>query len=202
MGAYIALVVHVCGKRSGAHINPSVTLSFLRIGKIRIWDTAFYILAQFGGATLAALLMTWTLGELYKHPSIHYVTTTSGNGANAVEKAFAAEFIISFVLMFVVLIAVNSKPLEKYAGLLAGLLFGIFLIVETPYSGMSLNPARSFGSAFAAGEWMDLWIYFTAPVLATLSAAEMFLWLKRIWMHKTSWHKESPMHPVEELSAT
>ncbi len=88
--------------------------------------------------------------------------------------------------MFVLLIALNSKHLEKSAGLLAGLLIGIYLIVETPYSGMSLNPARSFGSAFAAGEWRDLWICFTAPVLAMLAAAEIFLWLKRIWMHKAS----------------
>jgi len=197
MGAYIALFVHLCGERSGAHINPAVTLSFLRIGKIRIWDAAFYVFAQFTGATLAALLMTAILGELYEHPAIHYVTTVSGTGANGVQKAFIAEFIISFVLMLVLLIAINSKCLEKYAGALAGLLIGIYIIVETPYSGMSLNPARSFGSAFAAGDWTDLWIYFTAPVLAMLMASEIFLWLKRIWMHKTSWHKESPTHPVK-----
>ncbi len=157
----------------------------------------FYILAQFVGATLAALLKTAILGELYEHPSIHHVTTVSGKGANGVQKAFTAEFIISFVLMFELLIAINSKHLEKSAGLLAGLLIGIYLIVETPYSGMCLNPARSFGSAFAAGDWTGLWIYFTAPVLAMLVATEIFLWLKRIWMHKASWSKESPMYPVD-----
>ncbi len=197
MGTYIAFAVHMYGERSGAHINPAVTLSFLRLGKIRFPDAACYILAQFVGATLTALLMTWVLGEFYEHPSIHYVTTVSGKGANGVEKAFIAEFIISFVLMFVLLFAVHSKRLEKSAGLLAGLLIGFYLVIETPYSGMSLNPARSFGSAFAAWEWKDLWIYFVSPVLAMLLAAEIFLWLKRIWMHKASWHKESPMHPVE-----
>lgn len=197
LGAYITLVVHMWGERSGAHINPAVTLSFLRLGKIRIQDATAYILAQFAGAFLAALLMTWVLGELYKDPSIHYVTTVSGKGADGVRKAFVAEFIISFVLMFVVLVAINTKRLEKFAGLLTGLLIAIYLIVETPYSGMSLNPARSFASAFVAGDWTDLWIYFTSPVIAMLLAAEIFLRLKRVWMCKAAWHKESPMHPVE-----
>ncbi len=197
MGAYIAFVVHMYGERSGAHINPAVTLSFLRLGKIRFTDAACYILAQFVGATLAALLMTKILGEFYEHPSIHYVTTTSDNSLHGVQKAFIAESIISFVLMFVMLFVIHSKRWEKSAALITGLLLGLYLVFETPYSGMSLNPARSTGSAVAAGDWRDLWIYFTAPVLAMLVATEIFLWLKRIWMHKASWSKESPMYPVD-----
>ncbi len=197
MGVYIAMVVHLFGKQSGAHINPAVTATFLRIGKINNWNAVFYIAAQFIGATLAALLMTVVLGTMYEHPSIHYVTTESGRGAGAVEKAFVAEFIISFILMFVVLIAIHSKHLEKYAAVLTGVLIAIYLIVETPYSGMSLNPARSFGPAFAAGQWKDLWIYFTAPVLAMLLAAQIFLLIKRFWLHQASWFKECPCYPVE-----
>lgn len=199
MGAYITMVVHFFGQQSGAHINPAVTATFLRIGKINSWNAVFYIAAQFIGATLAALLMTVVLGPLYEHPSIHYTTTEPGRGAGALEKAFIAEFIISFILMFLVLIVTNSK-LEKYAAALTGVLIAIYLIVETPYSGMSLNPARSFGSAFAAGRWKDLWIYFTAPVIAMLLAAEIFLLLKRCWLHQASWFKECPCHPVEKAS--
>ncbi len=202
MGAYVAGVVYLFGERSGAHINPAVTCAFLRLGKIAKLDAALYILAQFGGATLAALLMSVVLGELYAHPSIHYVTTVSDNTARGVEKAFIAEFIISFVLMFVVLIVISSKHLEKFAAIVTGVLLTIYLIVETPYSGMSLNPARSFGSAFAAGEWRDLWIYFTAPVLAMLSATELFRVLKRLWLHQAAWFKELPSYPVEEAAST
>jgi len=200
MGAYIAGVVYVIGERSGAHINPAVTGAFLRLGKITKSDAAFYILAQFTGATLAALVMSVALGELYAHPSIHYVTTVSDNTARGVEKAFIAEFIISFVLMFVMLVVISSKHLEKYAPLVTGVLIAFYLIVETPYSGMSLNPARSFGSAFVAGEWRDLWIYFTAPVLAMLSATEVFRMLKRLWLRQTAWFKEPPHYPVEEAT--
>lgn len=180
MGAYIAAVVYSpWGKRSGAHINPAVTLAFFRLGKIKRIDAVCYMLAQFAGAIIAAQLMTLTLGKLYAHPSVHYVTTNTGAGANATAQAFAAEFIISFLLMFVVLIAITSERLEHFAGLFAGLLIGIYLIVETPYSGMSLNPARTFGSALAARNWLDVWIYFTAPPLGMLLAAEAYRWLRR-----------------------
>lgn len=200
LGAYITGVVYLFGKQSGAHINPAVTLAYLRMGKINTPNAVFYIVAQFIGATLAALLMNVILGELYAHPSIHYVTTESGREPGAVSKAFIAEFVISFILMFAVLIAINLKPLEKYAGILTGVLIAVYLVIETPYSGMSLNPARSFGSAFTAGQWRDLWIYFTAPVLAMLLAGEIFLLIKRFWLQQTSWFKESPCYPVEETS--
>lgn len=130
------------------------------------------MLAQFAGAILAAQAMALALGKLYTHPSIHYVTTIPGAGADATARAFTAEFIISLILMFVVLVAINSEHLERFAGLFAGLLIGTYLIVEAPYSGMSLNPARSFGSALAARYWLDLWVYFTAPPLGMLLAAE------------------------------
>jgi len=139
--------------------------------------------------------MSVVLGVYYEHPSIHYVTTIPGPGAGATYKAFVAEFIISFILMFVLLIVISSKRFEKYAFIVTGVLIAIYLVVETPYSGMSLNPARSFGSAFAAGQWRELWIYFTAPVLAMLAAAQCFQLLKRMWFRNAAWFKESSTHP-------
>ncbi len=200
MGTYIALLTYSpIGKRSGAHINPAVTVAFFRLGKIKGWDALFYILAQFAGAIAAAQLMKAILGKLYAHPSIHYVSTIPGPNEQGSEIAFLAEFVISFILMIVVLVAVSSERWEKLTGLIVGLLIAIYLVVETPYSGMSLNPARSFGSAVAGNHWMDLWIYFVSPVLAMLLAAESFRWLKAVWAHK-AWRKESPLYPVEQPS--
>ncbi|MBA3441679.1 MAG: aquaporin [Pyrinomonadaceae bacterium] len=200
MGTYIALLVYSpIGKRSGAHINPAVTAAFFRLGEIKWWDAVFYILAQFAGAIAAAQLMKVVLGRFYAHPSIHYVTTIPKSGEHGSEIAFLAEFVISFILMIVVLITINSERLEKLAGLFTGLLIAVYLVVETPYSGMSLNPARSFGSALAGRHWMDLWIYFVSPVLAMLLAAEVFRWLKVGRSHKAR-RKESPLYPVEQPS--
>ena len=80
--------------------------------------------------------------------------------------AFIAEFVIAFVLMSVVLRVSNTPHIARYTGLFAGALVATYITLESPLSGMSMNPARTFGSAFVGHIWMGLWIYFTAPVLA------------------------------------
>jgi len=215
MGTYIAAFIYSpWGQRSGAHINPAVTWSFYRLGKIRLWDAAFYTLAQFAGAILIAQLLKLALGEPFAHPAVNYAATAPKPGVHDTLDAFVAEFIISFIMMLVALAATNSQRFEKYTGFFIGLLLAIYLIVETPYSGMSLNPARSFGSALAARHWMDLWVYFTAPPLAMLLATEMFRYLKKGQLsscaklrHRADRscifcdHKEGPDYPVAEEAA-
>ena len=77
--------------------------------------------------------------------------------------------------MLVVLQMTNRRALNRYTGLVAGALVAIFITFEAPISGMSMNPARSFGSALSAHYWHGLWIYFTAPVAGMLLAAEVYL---------------------------
>lgn len=174
LGAYIMVVVYLFGKRSGAHINPAVTWAFFRLGKIRFTDAVLYTVAQFAGAAVAAQVMKFALGHFYADPPIDFVVTKPAKWDESGLVAFAAEFLISFVLMLVSLLAANSSRLEKLVAPITGFLIAVYLIVETPYSGMSLNPARSFGSALAANEWRYLWIYFVSTVLAMLLAAEVF----------------------------
>ena len=185
----LAIVYSPWGKKSGAHINPAVTLVMWRLGKIGTTDAIFYIVFQFIGGALAIQLMGLLLGESFRHISINYVATVPG--AAGPLGAFIAEWIISFVLMLVLLWALNDKKREKIVGALVALLIAFYLIAEEPYSGMSLNPARSFASALAAREWKDLWIYFVAPITATLAAAQLFLWLAK-------GTKNLPSHPKAE----
>ena len=173
----LAIVYSPWGKKSGAHINPAVTLVMWRLGKISTPDAVFYVLFQFIGGALAIQIMGLMLGESFRHVSINYVATVPGYAGP--QGAFIAEWIISFVLMLVLLWALNSKKREKMVGALVALLIAFYLIAEEPYSGMSLNPARSFASALAAREWQDLWIYFVAPTTAMLAAAQLFLWLAK-----------------------
>ncbi|MGI8495311.1 MAG: MIP/aquaporin family protein [Pyrinomonadaceae bacterium] len=179
MGAYISLVVYLFGEKSGAHINPATTWAFFRLGKINFADSVFYTLSQFAGAIAAALVLKFRLGLWFAHPLINFGATAPKppHGAMA---AFVAEFIISFVLMFVVLIFIGSKRLEKYAALVTGVLIALYLIFELPFSGMSLNPARSFAAALAGNKWEYLWIYFVAPPVAMLLAAEIYTRMKTL----------------------
>ncbi len=169
----IGIIFSPWGKQSGAHINPSITVTFFRLGKIAPWDAFFYVIAQFVGAIAGVLLMAAVIRTGVGHPSVNYVATVPGMSGAAI--AFTAEFVISFILMSVVLIVSNTDKLARYTGLFAGVLVATYIIVEAPLSGMSMNPARSFGSAVPPQMWQFLWIYFTAPPLGMLLAAEMYL---------------------------
>ena len=168
----IGVIFSPWGKQSGGHLNPAVTLSFIRLGKITSVDGLFYILFQFAGGIAGVLLAATFLRNTLTHPAVNYVATLPGpSGAGP---AFLAEMIISFVLMTVVLVATNTPAIARFTGLLAGALVASYITFEAPISGMSMNPARTFGSALAAHNWNALWIYFTAPLLGMLLAAEVF----------------------------
>jgi aquaporin Z len=172
----IAIIYSPWGKQSGAHINPSVTFTFLRLGKIKFWDAFFYIAAQFIGAVLGVFLVARFLGRELADPAVRYVVTLPGPHGPWV--ALLAEFIIAFGLMSAVLYFSNHHRLGSYTGLFAGLLVATYITLEAPFSGMSMNPARTFGSAFPPMIWDGLWIYLTAPPLGMLTAAEFYLWRK------------------------
>jgi aquaporin Z len=90
----------------------------------------------------------------------------------------AGEVTISFILMLSILGASNQEALVRYVPYLVGALYATFIIFETPLSGMSMNPARSFGSAFRADYWRAFWIYLVAPTLGMLAGAEVFVWAR------------------------
>ena len=179
LGAAMLLVVasivyNPWGKRSGAHINPAVTLAFWQLGKVRLPDAVWYVVAQFAGAVMAAQLMSLVLGPLYAHPAVKHAVTQPMPKPGGEALAFTAEFVISFLLMLLMLSALHSRKLKKLTGWLLGVLIAIYILVETPYSGMSLNPARSFGTALAANSYRGLWLYWVAPPLAMWLATVLF----------------------------
>jgi len=168
----VAIIYSPWGQQSGAHINPSVTLTFLRLGKVRPWDGIFYVISQFTGGVAGIVLSAAILWPWIADPSINYVATVPGAAGTRV--AFLAELLISFGLMTIVLIASNNDRLARFTGLFAGILVATYITVEAPLSGMSMNPARTFGSAVGAQTWTFLWIYFSAPLIGMLLAAEAY----------------------------
>jgi aquaporin Z len=169
----VSIIYSPWGKQSGAHLNPSVTLTFLRLGKVAPWDALLYIVAQCVGGVTGVLVAAAVLGHVLADPAVNYVATVPG--AYGVGVAFLAELVISGVLMTVVLTVSNTSHLARYTGLFAGVLVAAYITIEAPLSGMSMNPARTFGSSLAAQVWTALWIYFTAPPLGMLLAAEIYL---------------------------
>lgn len=169
----IGIIYSPWGKRSGAHLNPAVTLTFYRLGKVEGIDACSYVMAQFVGGLIGLLFAAMAIGMAIEHPTVNYVVTVPGfDGAGI---AFVAEVCISFGLMLIVLIVSNQTKLNAWTGLFAGALVATYIAVEAPLSGMSMNPARSFASALPAHLWTDFWVYLTAPLLGMLLAAECYV---------------------------
>jgi aquaporin Z len=177
MGATaVALIYSPWGQQSGAHLNPAVTLTFWRLDKITGWDALFYIVAQAAGGLAGMLVASAVLPGFIADPSVNYVVTVPGALGSGV--AFVAEVGISLGLMTVVLAVSNSSRLSRLTGLCAGALVAIYITLEAPLSGMSMNPARSLASAIPAELWTAFWIYLTAPPLGMLLAAEIHVRLR------------------------
>ena len=167
-----ALIHSPWGQRSGAHMNPSVTLAFFTLGKVRGWDACYYVLAQFLGGTLGVLLVLARFGDAFSQAPVRYIVTLPGNAG--VQVAFAAECSISAIMMLAVLSSAGSARYARYTGAIAGFLVALFITFEAPLSGMSMNPARTFASAAPAQVWQYLWLYFTAPVIGMVGAASLY----------------------------
>ncbi len=172
----IAIIYSPWGKQSGAHLNPVITFTFFRLGKIKPPDALSYIVAQCIGGLLGVLLAANFVRDAIVHPSVNYLVTIPGS--NGVEAAFFAELIISFGLMLMILVTSNHPKLSRFTGIFKGILFTTYIMLEAPFSGMSMNPARTLASAIPAQNWTAIWVYFTAPLFGMLLAAELYVRFK------------------------
>lgn len=168
----ITLIHSPWGKQSGAHLNPAVTLTFYRLGKVRKQDAIFYVLFQCIGGLLGIYLAILLLGNIFTNEPINYIVTVPGMWGWMV--AVVGEFTIAFITMSVVLVTSNHKTLSRYTGRFVGCLLMLYIALESPISGVGMNPARSFASAFAAQNWMAFPLYVFTPLAGMFSAAELY----------------------------
>ncbi|MBM3728223.1 MAG: aquaporin family protein [Acidobacteria bacterium] len=168
----LAIVYSRFGKRSGAHMNPAVTLTYLLLGRVERMDAAFYIACQFAGGVAGVALAGFVIGGPLADPAVHFVVTRPGGGG--VGWAFVAETVISFAMMLTVLTVSNHPRLARRTPLFAAALVALYITFEAPVSGMSMNAARTLGSAAAARDFTALWLYFMAPLAGMLAAGATY----------------------------
>jgi aquaporin Z len=168
----IALIYSPWGKQSGAHMNPAVTLTFYRLGKVKRKDAAFYILFQCLGGLLGVYLVVLILRDGFTQPPVNYIVTVPG--ALGWVGAALGEWAIAFLMMLTVLLTSNHTKLSRYTGIFAGCLVMLYVFLEAPLSGFGMNPARSFASAFSAQIWTAFPLYVVAPLIGMFSAAEWY----------------------------
>jgi aquaporin Z len=172
-GTAMGLIYSPWGRRSGAHMNPAITMTFLRLGKIPPWDAFYYVIFQFSGGLAGVLLTIWTFGSAFTQQPVNYVATIPGAAGDGA--AFAGEITISFIIMAMIVYVSNKPAIARFTGVFAGLLIALFVEFEAPLSGFGMNPARTLASALPGAIWTGLWIYFTAVPLGMLLAAQCYL---------------------------
>jgi aquaporin Z len=167
-----ALIYSRWGSRSGAHMNPAVTLALATSRGMSRRAVAGYVAAHFAGGLGGMAIAAGLFGSALAHPAVNWVITRPGpRGAIG---AFAAELLMTFVLMTVVLWMSNHPRWARRAGLAAAAMVTAFITVEAPLSGMSLNPARTLGPALFARDFTSIWIYFIAPTAGMLMAVAAY----------------------------
>jgi aquaporin NIP len=156
-GLVIMVMIYATGHLSGAHINPAVTIAFTLTRHFAARDAVAYVAAQLAGATAGALAL---LAVWPDRPAALGATVPSVSAGSAL----VYELILTAVLMFVIIaVATDTRAVGAAAAIAIGGAVGLDAIFGGPVTGASMNPARSFGPALAAGEWQDFWIYVIGP---------------------------------------
>jgi aquaporin Z len=163
-GAAIAL--SPVGKVSGAHINPAVTLAFRLMGKLDLRTTLVYIVAQVIGAVAGSLpLLLWgAMGA-----SVAFGATLPGTGY-ALPTVLLGEVITTFTMVALLAVFLGFRTIRPFTPAIFPPLYAIMVWAESPISGTSTNPARSFGPSVISGQWEGWWVYWIGPMGGMLLA--------------------------------
>jgi aquaporin Z len=163
-GALIAL--SPVGERSGAHINPIVTLAFRLMGKLDLRTSLSYVVAQLAGAILGSLpLLVW--GAMGRSVAFGATFPGEGYGAGAV---LLGEVITTFAMVTLLCVFLGFRRIRPFTPAIFPILYAVMSYLESPISGTSTNPARSLGPAVISGRWDGWWIYWVGPVIGSLAA--------------------------------
>lgn len=165
----LTAIIYAIGYRSGAQVNPAVTIGLLVARKIKGKEAAIYIAAQLIGAIIGAAVVYSIFGS---EMSASVTLPLEDN----VVRALILETVMTFTLVYVILATTSSKnfKIAPLAGVAIGFTLGLNVMFGGAITGGSLNPARSFGPALIMGDFSYHWIYWIAPIIGGLIAAGVY----------------------------
>jgi len=165
------VAVSPLGRLSGAHLNPSVTLAFWRRGHMHRHDLAGYIIAQVAGAFAGTALVRWWWGAKARAVSLGATQPRHGLAAAG---AVGIEALMTMLLVAGILVMVSSPKTARWTPLLVWIVIAGLVWQGAPWTGTSLNPARSLAPALLAPKTAYLWVYFAGPLAGSLLAVAAF----------------------------
>ena len=158
------------GRRSGAHLNPAVTFSFWLSGHVHGHDLGGYIGAQCLGALAGAAFVRVAWGA--RAVSVHDGMARPGPGVSDLGAA-GLEMLMTAGLVLVIMLCLSSRRTARLTPLAAWVAVAILVWRGAPYTGTSLNPARSLGPAVVAGDFSHFWVYVAGPLGGALLAVAL-----------------------------
>ncbi len=161
------VAVSPIGRLSGAHLNPSVTVAFWRRGHVHPHDLIGYIAAQVAGAFAGTALVRWWWGADAR--AIGFGVTEPGHGAEPLAAA-GIEAVMTMLLVVGILVMVSSPRTARWTPLLVWVVVAVLVWQGAPWTGTSLNPARSIAPAVLAPNTANLWVYVAGPLAGSLLA--------------------------------
>lgn len=165
------VAVSPLGRCSGAHLNPAVTVAFWLRRHVKPRDLFGYVAAQCLGALSGAALVRVLWGRVAW--SVHLGVTQPGRGLTPLEAA-GVEALMTGVLVGAILGMVSSRATARWTPLVLWVVIAVLVWQGAPYTGTSLNPARSLGPAGVLGLFRDLWVYLVGPLCGSLLAVGVF----------------------------
>lgn len=171
-GLSVFMVVMSIGHISGGHINPAVTAGMLAAGKVSVIRALLYVAAQCAGAVAATTTLDVLIPKSYQNG---LGNTGLKDGVTDLQ-GLGFEFFLGFVLVLCVFgVCDDNKPDSRFVAPLAiGLTVSLGHLGVVEYTGSSMNPARSFGTAFVTDSWGHHWIYWAGPILGGVVAALLY----------------------------
>ena len=170
-GLSIVAMAYSIGNVSGCHINPAVSTAMLVAGRMDLRDFIGYVASQFAGAAVGALFLSYVFGSKESLGQNGFGSASAlGIGAPV---AVAIEIVLTFVFVLVILEVTSKEEFGSVAGLVIGLTLTLIHIFGIPFTGTSVNPARSFGPAVVAGgdALKQLPVFILAPIIGAILAA-------------------------------
>jgi MIP family channel proteins len=178
-GIALSTMIYTVANISGGHLNPAVTIGLLLIRQIELFKAIGYIACQIGGGIVGTALMYGVMPDNVTE-QIHMGATQLAYGVTPGEGC-AIEICLTFILVFTVCATAELSGDLKSMGRFAPLAIGYSVLVDhmigVPFTGASMNPARSFGPAVVSGYWLNHWVYWVGPIVGGIFAAVVYHYL-------------------------
>ena len=170
-GLLMAMIYSPWGRRSGSHMNPAITLAYLRLGKVGRWDGVFYIVAQIAGAAAAVLLLR--AGALL--PVAAGPASLAGTlGPTNAWLAFGTEFVLATLAMLLILFTSNHASFFRWTGIVYGVLVMLVVACVSPLAGFGMNAARLLAVDASGDLGLLRWLNLLPPLLGMQLAIEVY----------------------------